>query len=127
MSKIYDEALKEWEHILGYGVMGYNNYRIPNYYIEDALQHAKKQGEAPTSIKVCQDIEYWLYKCIGKSNPFIKYVDETKSFVYECDGEFKDLIVFKNGYVEFKQPLPPYLIVITGKFYEKELVDEKSR
>ena len=72
-----------------------------------------------TAFEICREMEYWLYKCVGNSNPQIDYLEENKSFVYYENEKAKILTAYEKGRLKIEKPLPPKYVRLIGEFYEK--------
>jgi hypothetical protein len=82
----------------------------------------RKALTPPTADEVCKEVEEYLYKCVGKASPYLKFCDKTKKFIYVdfCDNgkEYDFITITAGGYVNFIPSLPPHLITLIGRFYE---------
>ena len=82
------------------------------------LQVIAKALTPPTSEEVCEELERYFYQCVGKANPYIKYIKDLKQFVYVDGDKYYEVVVLdKNVYISFKTSLPSYLIELIGRFY----------
>ena len=73
----------------------------------------------PTADEVCEELERYFYQCVGKANPYVKYIKDLKQFIYVIGDEYHEIVVLdKHGYINFMTSLPPYLISIIARFYE---------
>ena len=86
--------------------------------VEVEYELLRKSLTPPTAEEVCEELERYFYQCVGKANPYIKYIKDLKQFVYVDDDKYYEVVVLdKNGYISFKTSLPSYLIELIGRFY----------
>ena len=82
------------------------------------LQVIAKALTPPTSEEVCEELERYFYQCVGKANPYIKYIKDLKQFVYVDGDKYYEVVVLdKHGYIAFQTTFPHYLVVLIGRFY----------
>ena len=91
----------------------------PNFSSDDSnIKKLRDYLTPPTSEEVCEELERYFYQCVGKANPYIKYIKDLKQFVYVDGDKYYEVVALdKNGYISFKTSLPSYLIELIGRFY----------
>lgn len=95
--------------------------------IHEALLEAKKQLETPTSDELCEAInKFYMSVLPHLKEQRVEYKKDKKRFISYIDNknEFGTWICSVNEMTKrliFSQMLPPYLITLIGRFYEKEL------
>ncbi len=88
---------------------------------EDDIKTLEKVLTPPTADEVCEELERYFYQCVGKANPYIKYQNDLKKFVYvteECNHEVVGLD--RHGYIAFQTTFPHYLVSLIVRFYEAQ-------
>lgn len=94
--------------------------------IQDIMQDIdilEKALTPPTADQLCEELEEYFYRCVGKACPCLKYDKDTKKFIYidNLIGDVYELVTLeKHGYIHFATSLPPRLIKRIAMFYEKE-------
>ena len=93
-------------------------------WFEEYYNLLRKALTPPTADDICEELEEYFYRCVGKACPCLKYEKDTKKFVY-IDGLTEDVYELvtleKHGYIHFGTSLPPHLVEMIGKFYKGKM------
>ena len=111
-------ALQVLETLYNYSIDEWNEGTPRRKALDEAYELLRAALTPPTAEEVCEEIERYFYQCVGKANPYIKYIKDLKQFVYVDGDKYYEVVVLdKNWYISFKTSLPSYLIELIGRFY----------
>ncbi len=103
----------------------FNKYDLEEYAI------IRKALTPPTSDEVCVELDKWYIEATGdlliaSINDFTYDGDEKRFYKRMLNKPHQMTIcsLDTNDCVQLREPLPPHLITMIGKFYEKKEVEE---
>lgn len=94
------------------------NKPVDESIYNEAINVLRQSLTHPTADEVCMEMEEYFYRCVGKANPYIKYIQEEKKFIYITEEKNYDVIALdRHGYIAFQTTFPHYLVALIARFY----------